>query len=124
MDGPAVQTHTDTSTVIQDRVVEIRELLIDLLQLQGNQRAGAKLAPLAFTDDVRISMTEAATRVRSKSIAKNRDSLECHVQILEQWATRGFNGIVLETEIVRDKCVTSREAVARFKEAAFCHPEH
>jgi hypothetical protein len=114
-----VSAAADATAAQHAQLIEIRELLIDLLQKQGDERAGARLAPLAFSREKSVTMEQAAKLFWGKSVAKDAESLEVHVGFLKGWATKGLNGVVLETQLFHNKWVTSRQAVDRFKKGIF-----
>jgi hypothetical protein len=95
---------------------EIREFLIELLQLQGKERAGARSGDVLFGNEKRIPLAEAVPLIWGKSAAKGKSSCDSHVGILKIWATKGLNGTVLETVVSGKRWMTSREAVKRFRE--------
>ena len=102
---------------IEERLIEMREMLVALLQQGGDERAGAKYGQLLFGQESLIPLSEAIGIVWGKTVTKDAESAQAHEEILKGWCTHGIGGIVLETTISRGHWMTSRKAVARFQAA-------
>lgn len=107
---------------LQRQLIELRELLVELMQHQGIGRAGARSGRLIWNREKKVPLSTAVELVWGKHAARKKESLEAHIGILELWATKGMNGIVLETTEISGKAVTSREAVRRFMDRALPTP--
>jgi len=116
--APGPGTDSSRDQVIADlrfQIIEIRELVVQLLQHHGYEDAGMRGGRISIDSEKRITLQEAATFIWSKSVAKNPESLRMHAEILRGWATKGLGGRVLEATVRRNRWYTSREAVERFE---------
>lgn len=93
---------------------ELRQMLVELLHRQGDDRAGARTGQLLFGKEKKIKLVEAVGMVWGRSAMRDPESRSAHEEILRRFATRGIDGIVLETVVSRNNWVTSLEAVERF----------
>jgi hypothetical protein len=88
--------------------------VVELMQHQGLDRAGARGGPVLLGEEEKLALSEAVAMVWGRAAGRNPGSVETHAAVLKDWATRGLNGVVLETVVSRDKWYTSKQAVERF----------
>lgn len=117
--APSIERNTEATAELRRFMVEVREMLVQLLHDKGDARAGARDGPLILGSETLIRLEDSVGLVWGASTARNPDSREAHVGILELFATKGLNGVILETTVHRKEWHTSREAVERFKSRAF-----
>ena len=110
---------TGDQSDLRQLIVEVREMLVQIRQAQGDTRAGAREGPLILGDEKVIRLEDAVALVWGKSVAAGPQSRRAYAGILELFATQGLNGVVLETIVKWKKWHTSREAVERFMLRAF-----
>jgi hypothetical protein len=94
-------------------------MLVTIRHDQGDSRAGARTGPLILGREELIPLEGAVALVWGKSAAKKPESRQAHTSILELFATRGLDGVILETTVKWKKWYTSREAVERFMARTF-----
>lgn len=109
----------DPLTELRQLVVEVREMLVQIRHDQGDARAGARDGPLILGKEPLIRLEDAVALVWGSSAARTPEGRHAHAGILELFATKGLNGVVLETTVKRKRWHTSREAVERFMLRAF-----
>ena len=119
---PTGDAGIDDLTELRRLVVEVREMLVKIRHDQGDVRAGARDGPLILGREELIPLEDAVALVWGKSAAKKPESRQAHTGILELFATKGLDGVILETTVKWKKWYTSREAVERFMLRAFGHP--
>jgi hypothetical protein len=103
-------------------VVELRELVVELMHHQGLERAGARGGGILLSKEERIPLSDGVAMIWGRAAAKTTQGLATHTSILKLWATKGMNGVVLETEARGERWFTTREAVQRFKTVALRLP--
>ena len=106
---------------LKEWVLEIREILVRTQHAAGDKRAGARSGPLILGKEKLIRMEEAVDLVWGADKRRDAESRKPLVSILEDFATIGIGGVVLETTEKRKHWHTSEEAVDRFMRKAFPH---
>ena len=113
---PYVQGHLAD---LRSQVAEPRELLVELMQNQGLDRAGARGGPVLLGEEEKIPLSEAVAMIWGRAVSRNPESVETHAALLKGWVTKGLKGAVLETVVARNKWYTRRQAVERFMAQTF-----
>src|SRR3954470_17381590 len=94
--GPDVQEQLDDLRCL---VTELRELVVTLLHHHGYEEAGSTGGLLGGDEEERIPLSE-ATRLIWRDDTPDAELIETRVESLKDFATRGLDGHVLETETV------------------------
>ena len=109
----------DAISELRRLMLEVREMVVQIRHDQGDVRAGARAGSILIRNEQLIPLEDAVGLVWGKSVAADPMSRRAHTSILELFATKGLNGVVLETTVRSEKWHTSREAVERFTQLAF-----